>query len=308
MSLRVTQQAVGRAALAAIRQASDDLGVVQEQLATSRRINRLSDAPLDVARAHRLRADTTKIEQYTRNLEQAQHEIDFTASVLQGVSDIFVEAGDICIRAADASTDASEREALGFAVQQFIDTLVRSANADYNGHYIFAGNATSTTPFVAEPDGSQVAYQGNSQSIELDIGPRARVETSEPGTRVFGGSGGDACTFDALIELRDLLYNTDGLDSGDLSAALSDHVGEIRAAHDRVTDAAARFGWRSSQVELTRTVLDNVALANTQEISALEDTDYAEAATLLYRHEVALETALAVAARMMRNNLLDYLK
>jgi len=311
MSLRVTQQAVGRTNLASIRQASDNLSIAQEQLATARRINRLSDAPLDAARAHRLRASTTRLDQYTRNLDQAQHEIEFTASTLQQVSDIFIEAGDICVRGADGSTDSAERETLAFAVEQLLGALQFNANAQYNGHYIFAGSANDTEPFVMEPaDGpvASVTYQGNTQTVALGVGTRTQVETCEPGTDIFGQSGGDACAFDVLVELRDLLRNTEGLTDNDLSEALSNHVEQVRTAHNRVIDATSRFGWRSSQLEFTRTVVDNAMLANTEEVSTLEDADYTEAAIMLQRHEVALQTALAVAARMTNNSLLEYLK
>ena len=79
--------------------------MAQQQLATSRRINRPSDAPLDAARAHRVRAHSAKLTQYSRGLDQAQHEIEFAAGTLQQASDLFVEARDICVRAANATTD-----------------------------------------------------------------------------------------------------------------------------------------------------------------------------------------------------------
>ena len=111
-----------------------------------------------------------------------------------------------------------------------------------------------------------------------------------------------------LVELRDLLRNGDGLSESELSLALSAHLDPIGQAHDDVIDAAARAGSRSRQIEFTHTVLDVASLADTQVISQLEDTDFAEATALLFRQEAAMQTALIISARMVQNSLLDYLE
>lgn len=307
MIQRVTQQSVARSVFRSVRQASEDLGLAQEQLATSRRINRLSDAPLDAARAHRLRANRTKLEQNLSNLEYAQTNIEFTASVLQQAGDLFVEARDICIRAADGATGAEERQSLALAADQLLETLVHQANSEYDGHYVLAGTADDAPPFTVERTGgyiTDVTYQGSHATLALDVGPRTQIELGETGTHVFGGT--DA--FDTLIELRDLLRNTGGLTEADQTAALSNHIDVLRGAHDDIVDATSAIGWRSSQLEFTRTVLEDATLADTRLISELEDADYAEAAAELYRAEAAMQTALVISARMMQNTLIDYLE
>jgi len=303
---RITQQSVTRSALNSMRRATTALSATQEQLATGRRINRLSDAPLDAARAHRVRAHRSKLEQHVRNLDQAQGEIDFTASVLQDVSDLFIEARDICLRAANATTVSEGRESLAGAVDQLLETLVLRANAHFNGRYVFAGTANDAPPYTATRSGREitaVTYEGNGDHVELDVGPTTRVTTAEPGTLALGGTE----AIDVLVELRDLLRNRDGLSESELAQALSAHLDPIGQAHDNVIDATARMGWRSRQVEFTRTVLDNASLADTRVISRLEDTDFAEAAALLFRQEATVQTALMISARMVQNTLLDYL-
>jgi len=311
MTLRVTQQSAMRAALSSARRASENLAVAQEQLATSRRINRLSDAPLDAARAHRVRAQTSKFEQHKRNLEQAQHEIEYAASTLQDASDIFVEAREICIRAADSATDPTARQAMAFTVDGLIDTLLRRANAQYNGRYVFAGTANDTQPYAEQYDDGRIAsvgYEGSRTCAALDVGPRARVETGEAGPSVFGEPGSEADAFAALIELRDLLRNDAELSEGELAQALTDHIERVTEVHDQAIDAASRLGWRSTQLEYTRTTIDDATLRNAELTSTLEDADITAAAGALYRQEAALQAALIVAARLMKNTLLEYLE
>ncbi|MFW6161404.1 MAG: flagellar hook-associated protein FlgL [Planctomycetota bacterium] len=307
MIQRVTQQSVARSVSQSIRRATENLNTAQEQVATGRRISRLSDAPLDAARAHRLRANRGRLEQHMENLEYAQSNIEFTASTVQGIGDLFVEAKDICIRAADGATLAEERQALAGAADQLLETLVRQANAEYDGHYVLAGTADDAPPFTVQRSGGSIAavtYGGSRTTLALDIAPRTDVELGETGTNVFSGT--DA--FDALIELRDLLRNTDGLSEREQAAALSDHIGVLREAHETVVDATSALGWRSNQLEFTRTVLEDTTLADTALISELEDADYAEAVSLLQRSEAGLQMALAISARMIQNTLLNYLE
>jgi flagellar hook-associated protein 3 FlgL len=311
MNMRVTQSALARSALASVRRATSEVVASQEQIATGRRINRPSDAPLDAAHAQRLHSYANRLAQYDRNLRHAQNQLEFTWSAAQGLSDIFVEAREICLRGADAATDPAERELLAVAADQLLDSLIRRANATFSGRYIFAGSADDTQPFegVLGSDGyiEQVAYHGNDGAIEVQVGSHIRLQVNEPGLAVFAGAGTGPSTFDALIELRDLLRNTQGLTYGDLSNALSDHVGQLREAHETVVDATSRVGWRASQLEFARTTLENVGLASAELLSSLEDADLAGAAAKLYSQQAALEAALVISARMLKNSLLEYL-
>lgn len=304
---RVTQQSVARSALQTIRQASESLSTAQEQLATSRRINRLSDAPLDAARAHRARARRSRLELHLGTLEHAKSEIDFGASILQNVSDLFVEAREICTSAANATTDPATRESLAEAVDQLLEGLLQQANTQYDGRYIFAGGANDAPAYSVERTGEEITaavYEGRHDYVELDVGPNTRVALGEPGTRAFGGTE----AFDSLLELRDLLRNTDGLTEGEQGVALSAHIETLRESHNRVVDGIAAMGWRSTQLGFTRTTLEDAALADSAAISELEDADFAEATALLYRSETAMQTALIISARMMQNSLLSYLE
>jgi len=311
MNFRISSTSLARAALSSLNSAQDRIGRAQEQVATGRRINRPSDAPLDAAQASRLHTYTNQLRQYQRNLDEAQARLEFASSSIQEVSDIFIEARQIALRAADSATDPSERRTLATAVNQLLEGLIQRANTSWGGRYIFAGTADDTTPFEGRIGQSgyidSVLYHGNDGRVELQVGPRMRVQVNEPGTEIFAATATRPSLFDVLIELRDLLTNADGLSESDQCRALSAHVGALKEAHERVVDAASRLGWRARQVEYTRTTVENLGLTATERLSGLEDTDYAYAALEITAQRVALEAALAVSARLMKNSLLEYL-
>ena len=311
MNFRISSTSLARAALSSLSTAQERIGRAQEQVATGRRINRPSDAPLDAAQAHRLHTYTAQLRQYQRNLDEAQARLEFASSSIQELSDIFIEARQIALRAADSATDPSERRTLATAVNQLLDGLLQRANTSWGGRYIFAGTADDTVPFEGQIGDSgyieNVVYRGNDGRIELQVGPQMRVQVNEPGTEVFTATATQPSLFDVLIQLRDLLLNTEGLPESEQCRALSDHVGALKEAHERVVDAASRLGWRARQVEYTRTTVENLELTATERLSGLEDTDYASAALQITAQRVALEAALAVSARLMKNTLLEYL-
>ena len=312
MNLRVTQNTFTRASLASIQRAQGRIAASEEQILTGRRINRPSDAPLDTASVQRLRSCQAKLEQYQRNIDNAQGRVESAASVLTDLSDLFTQAQEVCLSAANATTDDAERRALAASVDDLLQALVGQANAAFDGRYLFAGTADDAPPFeaVLDADGgvAEVAYHGNAARGEIQVGPYTRIQVGEPGLEAFGGSAAEPGAFDALIELRGLLLNTGGLSEADQSAALSSHVARLRTAQDRVIDAAARLGARSVQLESTRTTLENAGLTTASQLSTLEDTDLVSAALELQTHQTALEAAFAVSARMFTTSLLEYLQ
>ena len=312
MNLRVTNQSLVRSSLASIRQATQNILVSQEQLATGRKVNRPSDAPLDAAHAQRLHARTAKLAQYRRSLEHAQAEVEFASATLIEINDTFIQAREIAVRAASSTSLARDRATMADEVDDLLEGLISRANATFNGHYVFAGAANDTAPFALESGGMGqsecVAYRGDDAHIELAVGPGLLIATNEPGSAVFVGQRpSETSAFEALIELRDLLRDPDALGEGEIVSRISDHISAISQAHERVTDGAIRLGWRSAQLEASRVSLENAELADQELLSELEDADFAAAAARLYGQELALEAALLVSRRMLGHTLLEYL-
>ena len=309
---RISFQSVVRSAMAQVRQATTNALASQEQLATARRINRPSDAPLDAAHVQRLRAYQTRLGQYERNLNHADSEIEFAAATLMETTDLLVQAREIAVEGANAHLDAGGRRALANQVDEILDGLLTRANATFNGRYIFAGTATDTEPFEIAPGAAgadEAVYHGDPNYIELPVSPRITVRTNEPGSAVFlGPRPSDTSAFDALIRLRDALRGAGGQEPARIQREVSDCIGGITEAHDRVTEAAGRLGCRAALLVSSRVSLENADLTTSELLSSLEDTNFAETAVQLYGQEAALEAAMAIAKRMLGHSLLEYLE
>ena len=70
---------------------------LQAQLATGKKIQVPSDDPVVAARALKLRTDVAEIQQYQRNLKDAQSWLEITESALSDMGDIFQRVRELIV-------------------------------------------------------------------------------------------------------------------------------------------------------------------------------------------------------------------
>ena len=106
----------------------------------------------------------------------------------------------------------------------------------------------------------------------------------------------------ALIGLRDsmLAGNTTAVGTTDLAA--------VDAALSNLLQIRGRLGATTNRLEITRSRVEEVGLAEKQELSALEDADILEAIVSLQAQENVFAAALAATARTTQVSLLDFIR
>ncbi len=147
---------------------------------------------------------------------------------------------------------------------------------------------------------TSINSQGNSLEVtSLDPNTAVVIDDVSQNTASILGIGGNN-VFLALDTLRDALEknDTDGiLASLDL----------LDASSDRIQDARAGYGALSRTLDNSQVFNDSSILSETEQISAIEDTDVLQAASDLAALEVALQATLATSARALQPSLLDFL-
>lgn len=162
---------------------------------------------------------------------QIQTNLNSTASFVDNSSSVLanIQSQITSIRAQGLSAVGVSAAERATAVQQLnatIDSLLRSANTDYGGRYLFAGAKISTVPFVTQ--GDFIQYQGDTQRLASfsDIG--SLIDSNVNGDETFGalssgvvGSADLNPTISDDTPLSDL-RNGQGISKG--SIAVSDGV------------------------------------------------------------------------------------
>jgi flagellar hook-associated protein 3 FlgL len=297
MSLeRVTNAALSRTILSANQETLARVALLQEQLATGKRLNRPSDDALAARQSLRLRVDSLKFDKYDDNIERTLAFVNSADSALSAMGASFDEAKRLATDGANATGDANSRRALAEAVDAQLRQMVDLANTQYDSRYLFAGTATVGRP-PFELQATQVAYHGNLDDFSVQINSSSVEPINRNGQALFK-AGSDV--FKPLIELRDALRAND-------PRAVRDLIGDIDAAHVQVNQALGAVGGQTRRLEVARTQIEELQTSIKGLISRAEDADLPETISSLQLAQNALDAGLQSGAMILKRTLLDYL-
>lgn len=273
------------------------LGTYQEQLSSGKRINRVSDDPVQARTALRYRAESVQIDKYIDNIAKGGAFMDAADSAFSEMGKVLDEAKKLAVQGANASQDASSRKALATSVDSLLSRLVDLANTVHDGRYIFAGTDTLTQPFNRSADGASVEYDGNLDSFSVQVGPASTVVVNQDGHTLFQGA---VDVFKTLGEMRDALAANDGQEVATL-------VADVDTASSHVNDLQGAMGGRQKRLELANNQLASAKTNLSELISKAEDVDYTKTISDFQMAQTALQAGLQAGAKVIRPTLLDYL-
>ena len=154
----------------------------QGQIASTKKLEKPSDNPTDVAVALKERSTQRRLEQYANNAIDAVGWLRVSDSALMGVQDEAMNARVQLASAVSGATDAQSREAIANAIEGIRDNIVQLGNTSFGGRYVFAGTASTATP----PFGPAGAYAGDGGAVRRVIDDGVTVDVNITGAAVFG--------------------------------------------------------------------------------------------------------------------------
>ena len=275
-------------ALARARSRSDELG---GQLATGLRIQRPSDDPAGYVRARDLGRLEDRLGHYGRSIDAAQTWADRTQAELGALSDLFAQAYETGLRAANGVHDA---ETLARQIESVRDEAVARLRATSGGEYLFAGNQTRTAPLT--PDGAAVAGDFSGRRSR-EIAPGLSVDLNAVG----------AVEVDGVPAPDRLQALADAVRSGDRDAIQAGIAG-AQAGIDHFAELGGRSGAVSQRLARARLAVEAQAAVAGEQRAAIEEIDLADVLGQNQRQQVALEAALRATAASVQTSILDYLR
>jgi flagellar hook-associated protein 3 FlgL len=301
---RVSHNMMSRALLEDVSSLSERIARAQRQISSGSQISAPSDDPLGTQRALGLRAAIEGAQQQQRNIGDATGWLETTDDALADASSIINRARELTIQGASDSLGPDQRKAIALEVDQLILALKETANASFQGTYIFSGTNTTSPPYAAATGD---VYQGDAGVVARTIGPGVSVQINTRAVDLFGeGQGGaDDKLLHVLQDISDHLKNptpanAELLRTGDLKR-LSDNL-------DALNQARATVGAVMSRLDSAATRLADVELTTTKLLSETEDTDLAKAILELNSHQTVYQAALRSGAQIIQPSLLDFLR
>ena len=142
----------------------------QSQLATGKKIQVPSDDPVVAARALKLRTDVAEIEQYKRNLKDAQSWMDMTEDALAKIGDVLQNVRVLTVDGANGTKTPEDTQKISVEVKQLREQLIQIGNSTYAGRYIFSGFQTDK-PLLDKSTGEfLIDVNTTTENIMYEIG------------------------------------------------------------------------------------------------------------------------------------------
>lgn len=278
----------------------------QSQLATNKRITKLSDDPVGVIQSLQARINLSKTTQYKTNAEDAKSWLAYTETSLMEINNLIKRAYELTIDAANDTKSISERQAIAVEIDQIKQQYINTLNSSFGGQYIFGGYNVSETPFTTDSDG-KILYNGvpldsvdpemGKETIYYEVGKGVKLDVSMSGLKVIGtGSNNMLKMFEDL---------TKSLNEGQY---VGNFVDDMKKSQEHILSLVSEVGGRSNRIDFITTRYESDEI-NYEEIkSRVEDIDQAEVIMQFKMQEAVYRSALAVGARVIQPSLVDFIR
>ena len=307
---RVTQNMTTSALLSNLNDLTARMGKTQTSISSGKQITKPSDDPLGTQRDLGLRGAIEGAQQQQRNVDQANGWLQSTDSALGDIGDVINRVRELTVQGASDSLGNQQRSAIALEIDQLIDSVKDSANATFQGTYVFAGTKTTTAPYTNLPSSPgpppvpNDAYLGDNGTIARTIGPGISVQVNTDVSALLssGPGGGLIATMRKIAsDLRSgSATGYDALRNGDLKN-LTDN-------QDALNQSRATVGATMSRLDSAKSRLQDIETTTTKLLSETEDTDLAKAILDLTNQQNVYQAALRSGASIIQPSLLDFLR
>lgn len=286
---RITHRSISDSALRGLQSSLDRSAKLQEQLSSGKRISQPSDDPSGTASAMTFRSQRAATEQHLRNIDTIQGRLNTTDSAITDLSSRLNKVRELLVQSRSGSLSTEGRAALASEISAIRGNVVDIYNTRYLDRPVFGGTAAGDV--AIDTTGT---YVGDDQPVELRVNRDAKVRVDVRGTDVAA---------DSVPALLDQLATE--VASGTVSAT---SFADLDAARSKVLTALGDIGARAARVETARAQVDSLRLDLEGRISQNEDIDLPETIMKLQAQQVAYQSALGAASKILTTSLVDFLK
>ena len=181
--MRVSSSSYQLQWLSALRRQQAELGAIQQQVSSGKRISTAADDPAGAAQGLLLQQGLDRLQNYAGNAQTASRRLGLEEDALSQTTEALNRIRELAIQAANGTQTQESRSAIAAEAAELLNGLISTANAqDGEGRYLFAGNAVQTRPFTLS---GGVQYNGDSGTRVQRVADGRTVQENDPGSAVF---------------------------------------------------------------------------------------------------------------------------
>jgi flagellar hook-associated protein 3 FlgL len=302
---RITNQMTAQMTLADINQSLNRLTATQQKLSTGKQINQPSDNPYGTSVALQMQGQLAQLTSYSNNVSDGTGFAQASSTALSNIQNAVQRVRELTVEAANGTLSPSNVAASAAEVNQLIDEIKQDAGTQYNGQYIFAGAATTTSPYQT---GASDAYSGDTGQINRQIGPNTPLTINAPlssvlgiGQTTAGQPGGDGLLLNTLRNI------VDDMQSGNTSKLSAVDLNAVDSNLNSLTGLQATVGAVQDRLQMASTRIQSLQLSDTQVMSNFTDADMAQTTIDYSTQQAALTAALQAGAHIVQQSLMNFL-
>jgi flagellin-like hook-associated protein FlgL len=299
--------APGQVFLANLTQIENSNEKIQEEISSGLQINQASDAPDQITQLLQLQSQLAGNNQVQTNLNNVQAGALAADSSLTSVLQLTNQAASLGAEGADSTTTAQTRQQLAQQVQTIFDQVVSTSQTEVAGRYIFSGDDDQSPQYQVDPSSGNGVDQlttalntSQAQDTNGNTFPVGLTAAQIFDPRNSDNSYAPGNMFAALTSLYQSLNTND-------TAGITSAIASLQTASAFVNTQQGFYGALENRItnSLNTAATQNTAL--TSQISAIQDTNFAEAATELTEGQTALQAALQAQSKVPTTSLFDFL-
>ena len=146
--VRVTQSMLSTNMLRNLNSSYSKMSKYQDMLTSGRKFTRPSDDPVAAVKGMNYRVQLDKINQFQRNLNEADGWLDTTDTSLDQVGNTLNRIKELVVQAANDTNTADERAKIKTEIDQIREQIKDVANTQLGEKYIFSGTHTQKPLYV----------------------------------------------------------------------------------------------------------------------------------------------------------------
>ena len=285
--------------LAGLQQSQTTLNQALEQVSTGKSVNVPSDNPAAASEIVQNTIETATVDQYTQNVTGVLSQVQAASSALSSVESSLTQAISLGTEGANGTESTANQQSIASQVQGILNSVVTQANTSYEGSYLFGGTASSQQPYTADSSSpTGYTYNGNSGQNSVAVGDSTNVQVNLPGSQIFSNS-----TTNVLGSLSALVTALQGGNSSAIGTAVSG----VTTALNYVSQQSIFYANADSQLNSQETYLQQETVNLSSQQTSLVGVNMAQAAINLSQAQTDNSAALAAAAKVLPDTLLNYL-
>jgi len=312
-----------KAIMASLMEAQAALYKTQQQAMSQKNILTPSDNPVGTSVILGANQELSNINSFKNNIDYLDTSASMLDSLYSSVWDKVSRINDLALSAANGTSASKELMQNYYdEVQSLKEDIVRLANTQFNGEYVFSGTNTGLAPFTLKddgsivyngtaslnPDGSAIAGAEEYYAKKLEISQNTFVSINNPGDAVFGfvdnstdppsGTG----LFFAIDEIQKAM-DPSNFNQEEISKKLEG----LQAGLENITSYRTKNGIIQSRIASAKELLENQELQTTERKSDVQDLDIVEAYSRMTQQYYAYQASMQIASQSMNLSLLNYL-